>query len=76
MKKEHILTHSGHPDFANHVSGDGQSHGAFAATRREALGGAAALTAGALVPSTGMARPRFPTSVICSSSRFDGYRTY
>lgn len=57
MKKEHNLADSGNPDVANHASGDGQPHGAFAATRREAMAGAAALTAGALVPNTGIALP-------------------
>jgi xanthine dehydrogenase YagT iron-sulfur-binding subunit len=75
MRKEHILTDSGHPNVANHGSGDGQPHGAFAATRREALGATAALTAGALVPNTGMARPAPVEPTAAPFATVSGHKT-
>ena len=66
------MTDSGQLDDA---SGDGQPLSAFAATRREALGGAAALTAGALVPNAGMARPAPVEPAAAPNAPVSGHKT-
>ena len=71
MKKEHILTDSGHLADA---SGGCQPVSAFATTRREALSGAAALTAGALVPNAGVARPAPIGPAVAPFPRVSGLR--